>query len=385
MKFLHLGDLHLGRSLNDISLLADQADILNKIKNIALEEEADAVLIAGDVYDRSIPSEEAVMLLDRFLTELADNHITVILISGNHDSDERLNFGSSLLRARGIHIVSIYDGTVPCVTLEDEYGPVHFYCLPFVKASRVRYFHPELDTDTYDAAIRSAISVSGVNPEERNVILSHQFVVSGSKDPVSAGSENTAAEQVGTIEKVDVSAYEAFDYVALGHIHSPQRAGRDTARYSGSPLKYSLSEIGHEKSVPVITMKEKGNIDIELKKLTPLHEMRHIKGPLAKLTDPANITDADDYIYATLTDEEIIPDAISILRNDYPNIMKLNYQNSHTAAIENFDFSKITAKTSFADLMRDFYAQVIGGEPSEEEWQILREAAGEAGVEDEAG
>ncbi len=384
MRFLHLGDLHLGKIVNEISMIPDQAYMLDQILDLAKDRKADAVLIAGDIYDKSIPSEEAVKLLDGFLSRLANENIAVIAISGNHDSDERLHFGSSLFTYRNVFITGRYEGSIPCTDLQDEYGTVHFMSLPFVKASLVRHFYPDGDTDTYDAAVRTALAAADVNTAERNVLLAHQFVTSSGKDPETAGSENVMSDNVGTIEKVDVSAFDAFDYLALGHIHRPQRVGRDTARYAGSILKYSLSEIGHNKSVPLVTMKEKGNIEVELIPLKPLRDMRRIKGKLEDLVRPENITDPNDYIYAVLTDEETIPDAIGRLRTYYPNTMKLSYDNSHTRALENYDPGKITEKATFRELMTDFYQTVKGGEPTEEEWKILIETAGKAGVTDEA-
>ncbi|MBR4163511.1 MAG: exonuclease SbcCD subunit D [Solobacterium sp.] len=384
MKFIHLGDLHIGKIVNEINMIPDQKYILDQIFDLAIKEKADAVMIAGDIYDKSIPSEEAVKLLDEFLRKLAKAHIMVFAISGNHDSDERLNFGASLFSASDIYIRSKYEGKIARVDAEDDYGVVHIWMLPFVKASSVRYYYPEEEISSYDAAIRTAIAKADIKKEERNIILAHQFVTNEGYDPETAGSENTASEFVGTVEKVDVNVFDDFDYVALGHIHRPQKIGRDTARYSGSPLKYSLSEIGYTKSVPLVTMQEKGNVKVELVPLKPLRDMRRIKGKMSDLLKPENIVEPEDYLQVILTDEDIIPDAISRIRAYYPNVMKLSYENSHTKELENFDFMTITQQTLFEDLMKDFYKKVKGGEPSEEEWQILNEVAREAGVKNEA-
>ncbi|MBQ4044966.1 MAG: exonuclease SbcCD subunit D [Lachnospiraceae bacterium] len=413
MKFIHLGDLHLGKTVNEFRMIDDQACILEQILQCVKDRDVDAVLIAGDVYDKSIPSEEAVRLLDSFLAKLAEMGKTVIMISGNHDSDDRLQFGSRLFAARNVFITGRYEGEVPEVVLEDAFGKVHFWMLPFVKASLVAHYHPDEKVDSYDTAIRLALADANLDRSERNVILSHQFVTGASPrgaapdsaqagpdhadaggdsaqaasghadsngDPVMAGSELVRPEMVGTIEKVGSDVYDLFDYAALGHIHSPQKVGRPQVRYSGSPLSYSLSEIGHEKTFPLVTMGPKSQVDIELIPLVPKRRMRHLKGPLAQLLDPARITDQEDYIYVTLTDEQPIPDAIGRVRTYYPNVMKLDYDNSHTKALQQVTFTGITAGRSYRELIRDFYNLMNGGEPSEEEMQILDEAAGKAGV-----
>ena len=385
MKFIHLGDLHLGKTVNEFRMIDDQAFILEQILQCVKERDVDAVLVAGDVYDKSIPSEEAVRLLDSFLARLAEMGKAVIMISGNHDSDDRLQFGSRLFESRNVYITGRYEGFMPEVVLEDVYGKVHFWMLPFVKASVVAHYHPDEKVDSYDTAIRIALADIPLDRSERNVILSHQFVTgSGNKDaaqdPVMAGSELVRPEMVGTIEKVGSDVYDPFDYAALGHIHSPQSLGRKEVRYSGSPLSYSLSEIGHEKSFPLVTLGEKSQVEIELVPLVPRRRMRHLRGPLAQLLDPARITDDQDYIYITLTDEQPIPDAIGRVRTYYPNVMKLDYDNSHTRALQQVTFSGITAGRSYHELIRDFYSLMNGGEPTEEEMEILGEAARKAGV-----
>lgn len=384
MRFIHLSDLHLGKSVCGISMLADQRYILDEILKICREQKADAVLIAGDVYDMAQPSEGAVGLWDYFLTELAKQDTAVLAISGNHDSDIRLGFGSRLFRAHEIHIAGEYRGDVPCVTLDDDHGKVNFWLLPFVKASRVRFYHEELDTSSYDAAIRSALSVCDIDTSQRNVILSHQFVTSGTAMPDASGAETVAPEFVGTVERVDASAFDMFDYAALGHIHRPQRICRDTVRYCGSPLKYSLSEIGQNKGAVLVTMGEKGDVRVEVIPLRPPHEMRRIKGKLRDVIAPENVVYPDDYVYVTLTDEVIIPDAMSVIKGSYPSAVHMDYENSHTRAIESFTFAEVTRKKSFEELMGDFYRQLMGTEPTEEEWKLLKEAAKEGGIIDEA-
>lgn len=383
MKLLHLGDLHIGKSVNDYSMIEDQKYMFHQILTMIDKHKADGVLIAGDVYDKAVPSEEAVGVLDGFLCQLAERQVKTYIISGNHDSDERLNFGSTLFETNGIFICSKYEGSLYKQTIVDEYGKVNLYLLPFVKASQVRHFFPEEEIDTYDQAVRVILEHGNINQTERNILVAHQFVVGSSGEPRLGGSENASVQQVGTVEKIGSDCFDLFDYVALGHIHSPQQVGRDTIRYCGSPLKYSLSEVHSEKSVPMITLGKKGTLDIEYLPLKPLRDMRHLKGKLEQLLDKKNITDTDDYIYVTLTDETPIPDAMAIIRQHYPNTMKLDYENSHTKGMEVMDVSKVTREKSFSELISEFYHMMFGCDMGEDEMKILLEAAKEAGVVDE--
>ena len=378
MKVLHLADIHLGKSVNEFSMIEEQKYILEKILEIGKEQNVDAVLIAGDVYDRSVPSEEAVKLLDWFLTELVKLSIAVFVISGNHDSDERLQFGSALLRAEQVYIAGRYDGDVEHITLTDEYGPFHVWLLPYVKASRVAHYFPEGNTSSYDAAVRTALSACKMNVEERNIILTHQFVTGKSEDPMLAGSES-AMLSVGTVEKIGYDSFDSFDYVAMGHIHSSQAVGRETCRYAGSPLKYSLNqrEIQSQKTVPMVTFGAKGSVVVELIPLIPRREIRHIKGTLKDLI--TNAVDVEDYIYATLTDEQTQFDAMARLQETYPHVMKLDYDNLASRSLQACEAEETEGKT-FEELMAEFYQWMNGTEASSEEWKILQEVAREAGV-----
>ena len=378
MRLLHLSDLHLGKNLNEFSLIEDQRYILNRILEIIAEKEIEAVLIAGDIFDKSVPSEEAVRLFDTFLTELAALNRNVFIVSGNHDSDERLNYGSRLFMAKNIYINGKYNGDIPCYTLEDDYGPVNFYLMPYVKASRVSHFYPEEEIKSYDQAFRVAIEKSNVNTEERNVILTHQFVT-GTSDPELSGSE-VSILNIGNIDKIGADAFDDFDYVAMGHIHSAQCVGRDTCRYSGSPLKYSIGErdIKDEKTVPVITLNEKGNTEIELIPLKPLHNVRHIKGKLAELI--AHAEDREDFVYATLTDEDNQHEAMARLQEVYPRTVKLDYDNARTRALHEDGMDLEVEGKSFDELITDFYKMINGTDISEEEMDILMDVAEEAGV-----
>ena len=390
MKFLHLGDLHLGKSLLDFDFIDDQRFILDEILGIAKKEAVDAVLIAGDVYDKAIPSEAAVNLLDDFLCSLAKLRIKVFMISGNHDSDDRLNFGSSLFESNQIFISSVFDGRLRKYSVEDEWGEVEVCLLPFVKASKVRQYYPDAEIRSYEDAVKVVLRQEADDRniksagERRRVIVAHQFVSGRSEDPALGGSESIGTQSVGLVEKIGYDCFDAFDYVALGHIHSPQRVGREEVRYAGSPLKYSLSEVDNEKTVPLVTLGRKGDVKIELVPLKPRREMRHLRGELRELLKKENLRSQDDYIYATLIDEDFIPDAMGIFRQFYPNTLKIDYDNTHTRQTQQVDISNITENKSFSDLVGDFYRLMYGCEISEEEMEVMIAVAKEAGVVHEA-
>ena len=384
MKLLHLGDLHLGKSLGEFDLFDDQKYILEEILEIIKSEKVDAVLIAGDVYDKSVPSENATVLLDRFLKDLSETGVQTFMISGNHDSDERLNFGSSLFTSNRIYISSVYDGTLHKHTVEDENGELDIWLMPFVKASQVRHFFSDEEIKTYDDAVRVILNKADIDRNRRNVIVAHQFVMGKSEDPALAGSEGAGTQSVGTIEKIGYDCFDSFDYAALGHIHSPQRVGREEVRYAGSPLKYSVSEVNNEKSVPVVTIGKKGETSVKLIPLKPLRNLRHIRGKLKDLLDKKNVTEPDDFIYATLTDDDVINDAMGIFQATYPNTVKIDYDNAHTRELEQVDISRIAENKSFSELIGDFYRLVYGCEITEEEMDVMRSVAKEAGVINEA-
>ena len=383
MKLLHIGDLHLGKSLGDFDLIGDQKYILDQILGIIKEKAVDGVLIAGDVYDKAVPSEAAMNLLDYFMSSLSRSGVSTFMISGNHDSDDRLNYGSDLFAANQIYIASKYDGTLYRRTVTDAYGEADIYLLPFVKASQVKHFFPDAEIATYDDAVRVILSHAGVDPDRRNIIVAHQFVTGRSEDPALGGSESVGTQSVGLVEKIGYDCFDTFDYAALGHIHSPQRVGREEVRYAGSPLKYSLSEVNNAKSVPIITLGEKGDVSLELIPLHPMRDLRHIKGPMKMLLDKTNITDSDDFIYVTLTDEDAVNDAMGIFQQVYPNTVKIDYENSHTRAIEQVDISSIAENKSFSELIGDFYRLMYQCEMSEEEMKYMKVAAQEAGMIDE--
>lgn len=328
MKFLHLADLHLGKRVNGFSMLEDQAHILRQILAILDDEQPDGVLIAGDVYDKSVPSVEAVGLLDGFLTELRARGVPVLLISGNHDSPERLAFGGRVMDSCGIHISPVYDGALAPVTLQDAFGPVHVWLLPFVKPAHVRRWFPDADIESYTDAVAEAVAHMDIDTAARNVLVTHQFVTGGTR----SGSEELS---VGGTDNVDSGVFAPFDYVALGHLHGAQHIGRETIRYAGSPLKYSFSEARQHKSVTVVTLGEKGDVQVRTVALTPLRELREIRGSYDELTARSfyeHTTYRSDYLHLILTDEQDVFDAMSRLRTIYPYLMTLDYDNARTRA-----------------------------------------------------
>ena len=378
MKFIHLGDLHLGKNVNGFSMIDDQRYILNQVVSIVENKKLDAVIIAGDIYDRSVPSEEAIKLYNDFLRQLVSKKVKVFAISGNHDSEIRTDFGNWMMEDSGVYVRGVYDGKVDFITLEDEYGKINVYLLPYVKASHVKYFYPEEEISNYDSAFRCVLSKCDINTKERNVMVAHQFVAGKSDALEFAGSENDALN-VGTIDCIGYDVFDDFDYVALGHIHSPQKIGRDTLRYAGSPLKYSLetTEIRKAKKFTIVEIKEKGNVRVELIDIKPLREVRHLRGKLEDILN--NAVDQEDYIYATLTDEDTVYEAMARLRQVYPNTMKMDYDNSTTRHIAE-DSEIVTDGKSFTELMNDFFTFSRGKEPDEKEWDIIREVAKEVGV-----
>ncbi len=385
MKFLHLGDLHLGKTLFDFDLNEDQRYILDQILCIAEKESVDGVLIAGDVYDKSVPSEAATKLLDYFLIELTKREIKVFMVSGNHDSDERLNYGSTLFASNQIFISAVFDGTLHRQSFAEEDTKINIYMLPFVKASQVRHYFPDEKIESYDDAVQTIIRNTDINKSNKNILVAHQFVSGKGEDPALAGSESVGTQSVGLVEKIGYDCFDDFDYVALGHIHSPQKVGREEIRYAGSPLKYSLSEANNEKSVSLITVSAEERVKIELVPLKPMRNVRHITGTLKELLDKKNVKAPEDFIYATLTDEDIINDAMGIFQQVYPNTVRIDYDNSHTREIEQVDISKIAENKSFPELIGDFYRLMYGCEITEEEMDVMRTAAREAGVINEAG
>ncbi len=352
MKLIHLSDLHLGKRVNEVSMIEDQAYILQQVLRIIKEEKAHAVMLCGDIYDKSVPSAEAVTLFDEFLSRLAQLQVKVYAISGNHDSPERLAFGNRLMEGAGIYMAPVYSGKIAPLQLSDEYGSVNFWLLPFIKPAHVKRFYPEDTIESYTDAVRVAVENMGIDTAQRNVLLTHQFVT---------GAATCESEEisVGGSDNVDASVFEGFDYVALGHIHGPQNIGSNRIRYCGTPLKYSFSEASHYKSVTVVDMGAKGELELHTVALTPLHDMRVIRGSFQEVTDKSFYagTAADDYLQVILTDEEDVPEAIGKLRAIYPNIMKLTYDNTRTRTNRIIDGAEDVEQKTPLQLFAELYEQ----------------------------
>ena len=362
MKFIHLSDLHLGKRVNEFSMLEDQSYILTKIINIMDEQKPDGVIIAGDVYDKSVPSAEAVELFDDFLVRLSKRGLKVFVISGNHDSAERIAFGGRLMNKSGIYMSPVYDGKVEPITLTDAFGDLTVYMLPFVKPSNVRRFYPDEEITSYTDAVKVAVDSMNIDTSKRNLLITHQFVT---------GAQRTESEEisVGGTDNVDASVFEHFDYVALGHIHRAQKCGSEYIRYSGTPLKYSFSEAKDEKNVTVLELKEKGNLSLDFIPLLPKRDMVEIKGSYEELTLKSfweNTSYNEDYIHVTLTDEEDIPDVLTKLRVIYKNIMKLDYDNKRTRTANQINGAEGVKEKTPLEHFSEFY-QLQNGQPLSDE------------------
>lgn len=372
MKIMHLADLHLGRSILEQSLISDQQYILNQIIDIIKEKKVETVIIAGDVYDKSVPSIEAVKLFSEFLTKLYKLCVKVLVIAGNHDSKDRLSFGNELFVDNGVYIEGIFNGKLKCVTLNDDYGNINFYMLPFVKPADVRVYFSDMEINSYEDAIKCIINNTSINTNERNIIMVHQFVTACGVEVERSDSEILS---LGGIDNIDVSNFNDFDYVAMGHIHGAQKLFKDTARYAGSPLKYSFSEVNQKKSVPIIDIKEKGNIDIDLVPLFPIRDMRTIKGKFINLIDKDVVKSANnqDYIQAILTDDDYVVDVIGKLRGVYPNLLKTSYQNNRSIVnvnVKNSASGDVTKRSEF-DLFNEFYKNQNNIELDKERTKIV--------------
>lgn len=348
MRLMHISDLHLGKRVNEYSMLDDQAYILDEILRIAKEEEVQGVLIAGDVYDRPVPPSGAVRILDDLLDQFADRNVPVFFISGNHDSRERLAFGAALFEKSGVYMA----GEELCkkIRWKDEYGELNIWLMPFLKPAEVRMVYSEKEISTYTDAVQAVLEGMEIDPDVRNILVAHQFV---------AGAVQCESEEIsiGGLDQVDVSVLERFDYVALGHLHRPQSVGRETIRYCGTPLKYSFSEASQHKSVTFVELGEKGSVTIAAEPLVPRHDLRELRGSYMELTDRRNYegTAVDDYLHITLTDEQDIPEALARLRVIYPNLMRLDYDNRRTQTRQELDAPAKTEQKTPLEHFADFY------------------------------
>lgn len=353
MKFAHVSDLHLGKHLNQYSLLEDQEYILNQIITMIREQGVEAVLISGDIYDRPVPSGEAVSLFDDFLAELAADKLPVCIISGNHDSPERIAFASRLIAASGVYLAPVYQGEIQPVRLTDQYGPVNLYMLPFIKPVHIRHFFPEEEVSTYTDAIRSAITHMNVDWKERNILLAHQFVTGASR----SDSEDIS---VGGLDNVDADVFDGFDYVALGHLHKAQNVGHEKIRYCGTPLKYSFSEVKDEKSVTIVNVEEKGTISMNTIPLIPLRDMIWLEGGFSEVMDASfyENVDTEAYIRMTLTDDMEVLDAFSRLRVVYPNLMLMDYKKRSRNMEHGMGEAETAASLLPSELFEQFYQEM---------------------------
>lgn len=434
MKFMHISDLHIGKRVNGFSMLEDQRYILGQILAIADREKTDGIWIAGDIYDKTVPSAEAVGLFDDFLTAISARGIRCFIISGNHDSPERIAFGARLMERSGVYLSPVFGGEIEPVSLKDEYGELRIYLLPFLKPAHVRQAYPDAQIESFQDALAEVIGricaevgeapdaettettettgstaagkaeggavSTGEHPEGdertdetgetaeclecakrpdtetaegtaagstawdagcRNVLLAHQFV---------AGAARCESEEmsVGGLDQVSADLFHAFDYVALGHIHTPQQIGRENIRYCGTPLKYSFSEAGTEKSVTIVELREKGTVEIRPVALRPLRDMRKIRGTYMELTarETYQGTAVEDYLQVTLTDEEDVPGALGKLRSIYPNIMKLEYDNQRTRANHAIEAGEDPGQKQPLELFAELY-ELQNNQPMSEE------------------
>lgn len=371
MKLMHISDLHIGKRVNEFSMLEDQEYILNEIIKIAKDENISGIIIAGDVYDKTVPPIEAVDLADEFLTKLVEENISIYMISGNHNSPERLNFGSRIMEKNNLFICGEYDGDLRKIVIEDEYGKLNIYFLPYIKPSIVNN-KLGLETKTYDKSVKEALKVIDIDVKSRNILIAHQFVTFGSTVPELSDSET---KSLGGIDNVDASVFDKFDYVALGHIHKPQKIGREVIRYSGSPLKYSFSECNHKKSVCIVDFKEKNNCEIKLVPLIPKRDMKQLKTSMEDLKS-GNILSSipsDTYMHITLTDDEEVIDAISKVREIFKNVMVLDFDNKRNG--ENLSDTTITSEDlkqkTPKELFVDFFSSQNNVELTESQDEII--------------
>lgn len=379
MRIIHISDLHIGKKVNEFSMLEEQKRILSRIVEISVEKKAQVMIIAGDVYDRTIPPVEAVEIFDDFLTKLVKINIKVMVIAGNHDSSERLSFANRLIENAGVYIEGEYKGNVKKVTLKDTYGNINFFMVPYIKPSNVRQYFDE-EIASYDDAFRCIIGNTDINKKERNIIIAHQFFTGSGNEVERCDSETIT---VGGLDNIDVSVLNDFDYGALGHIHGPQKLTKENIRYSGTPLKYSFSEKHHKKSLVFIDAKEKGNIKTELVLLQPNNDLKEIKGKLEEVLDTNNFTDInkDDYLSVILTDDEIMADAYGKLSVRFNRVMQVHYDNIKSLRNENAKMSVSGDIETMTDLelFNQFYKNQMNVDMDDERIELVKEVIKKVG------
>lgn len=373
MRFLHLADLHIGKRVNGFSMIEDQKFVFEQVYSVIENEKIDGIIMAGDIYDKPVPSAEAVKLFDEMLTRLVSMDLPIFVISGNHDSAERIGFGSDILSAAKVYMSRVYNGNLQKIELEDDYGKINVYLLPFIKPVTVKNIYKEAEIKDYDDALAYVLNQEKIDETKRNVIVSHQFVT---------GAMRSESEEVsvGGLDNVSVENYDAFDYVALGHIHRAQQMGRESARYAGTLLKYSFSEENHNKSMTIVDLKEKGNIEIKEIPVKPLHDLKTIKGKFSKITSEEFYKELkkEDYYRAVLTDEEDILNAIGKLKSIYPNLMSMEYDNTRTRSYSVVDNVETGETKSPLDYFEEFFEKQNGRKMSEKQRDYLLEILGEA-------
>lgn len=376
MKFIHIADLHIGKRVNEVPMLEEQEHILSKVLDIIDAEKPDAIMIAGDIYDKPVPSTDAVLCFDSFLTKLVRRELMIFAIAGNHDSLERLSFGAGLFKKSNVYFAPVFTGTISPVSLKDEHGDLDLYMLPFIKPSQIRSKFPDETIHDYNDAVRVVIEHTNTDPNKRNIILAHQFVTGA----LRSDSEELA---IGGLDNIDAQIFSAFDYVALGHMHRAQSMGRKEVRYAGSPLKYSFSEANHRKSVSLVEIKEKGKVEIHEITLLPKRDLVEIKGNYNDLVTKSyyDALNLEDYYHITLTDEEDVMDAVAKLRIIYKNLMKLDYDNTRTRTNQAIEKPEGIDEKTPLELFSDFY-ESQNNKPLNEEQRAFSEATIKAIWED---
>lgn len=361
MRILHTADLHIGKNVNGFSMISEQEEVLHRISESINDYDVDVLLIAGDIYDKRNPSDEAVRLFNDFILEVSQTQIPILIISGNHDSGIKLQFGSKLLKKQNVHIVGEYDGTLSKLTLEDQYGPINFYSLPFIRPADVRKY--DQSVTTYHEAVKASLDREGIDYKGRNIIIAHQFFASGTED-----RSESEIISVGGLDNVAYNVLENFDYAALGHLHKPQRLIKETIRYSGSPVIYSESEVNDKKSAVLIDIKEKGNLELSFIRLKTERKFRSITTSMKELE---TMEKSEDYIFLTLTDDGIL-DAISKARMVFPHVMSLNFDNARTQKQERIESIDVE-DTSIDDLFKQFFNLQNNQAVNEKQEAIIKE------------
>ena len=368
MKFIHISDLHLGKRVYEFSMIEEQKNALDQVIKAVDERDVDGIFIAGDIYDKQIPSIEAVELFDSFLTQLSKRDIDIFVISGNHDSAERVCFGAELFKSKRIYISKAYEGRIEYVDMQDEYGKLRVHLIPFMKPANVRRFYPDEEITDYNSAIRVVVENMEMAEDERNVVLVHQFIT-------GAARSESEESSLGGMDNIEYDLFDDFDYVALGHIHKPQAMGRQQVRYSGTLVKYALDEVNQVKSITYVELKSKGEVIIDTIPVEPIHEMRRVVGTYMELTDRNNYIDTrvDDYLHVILTDEGDVPDALRKLRVIYPNILRLEYDNTRTRCRNSVIEGEPVRRRQPIEYIEELFFEQNNADMSEEQKRIIRQ------------